>query len=86
MGLFHGIILSRLCPPINHLLFADDVMIFSRANNQEAETILRCLSSYSAWSGQHINLAKSAIFFSSNTRPGIKSYIDAILHLPPSAS
>jgi hypothetical protein len=58
--------MARLCPPITHLLFADDVMIFARAKASEAEVILKCLNTYSSWSGQHINVSKSAIFFSTN--------------------
>jgi hypothetical protein len=66
LGLLKGIKMARLCPPITHLLFADDVMIFARAKACEAEVILKCLNTYSAWSGQHINVSKSAIFFSRN--------------------
>jgi hypothetical protein len=48
--------MSRLCPAISHLIFADDVMIFSRANVREAEVIINCLDTYSSWFGQHINI------------------------------
>jgi hypothetical protein len=55
-GLLHHIKMSRLCPAISHLIFADDVMIFSRANVREAEVIINCLDTYSSWFGQHINI------------------------------
>jgi hypothetical protein len=61
-GCLHGIKIARLSPPISHLLFADDVMIFSRATSNEANVILHCLSVYSLWFGQHINLSKSPCF------------------------
>jgi hypothetical protein len=51
LGSLHGIKMASLCPPISHLLFADDVMLFSRANVQEASSLLNCLSTYSKWSG-----------------------------------
>jgi hypothetical protein len=82
-GNLHGIKLARFCPPISHLLFADDVLIFSRANAREARVVLNCLTSYSKWSGQSINLAKSAVFFSKNCRASSKSSINDILHLAP---
>jgi exonuclease III len=83
LGSLHGVKIARLSPPISHLLFADDVMIFSKANNGEAATILKCLNSYSKWSGQCINFSKSAIFFSRNCKPAIKTSINNILRLPP---
>ena len=48
LGLLQGIKMARLCPPITHLLFADDVIIFSRAKACEAEVILKCLNTYSS--------------------------------------
>jgi hypothetical protein len=51
LGLLHGIKMIRMCLPISHLLFADDVIIFSKANACEAGVILKCLSTYSSWSG-----------------------------------
>ncbi|GLT68149.1 hypothetical protein SLA2020_404070 [Shorea laevis] len=82
-GLLHGIKISSRCPSISHLLFADDVMIFSRANSREATSIMSCLSTYSKWSGQCINVAKSSIFFSKNCRTASKLAVNNILKLPP---
>ncbi|XP_059446389.1 uncharacterized protein LOC132177930 [Corylus avellana] len=59
----------------------DDVMIFSRANVSEARAILNCLSTYSKWSGQCINVSKSAVFFSRNCRPAKNNSIKGILNL-----
>ncbi|XP_024630826.1 uncharacterized mitochondrial protein AtMg01250-like [Medicago truncatula] len=42
----HGIQVARKAPIISHLLFADDSLLFARANVVEAETILQVLNSY----------------------------------------
>jgi hypothetical protein len=81
LGLLHGIKMARTCPPISHLLFADDVIVFSKANSFEARVILKCLTTYSLWSGQHINMSKSAIFFSRNCKSAAKEAVNGILHL-----
>jgi hypothetical protein len=73
--------MAWLCPPITHLLFADDVIIFSRAKASEAGVILKFLNTYSSWSGQHINVSKSAIFFSRNCSLSSKNVVNSILHL-----
>jgi hypothetical protein len=56
-------------------------MIFSRANDSEARSILNCLTTYSKWSGQVINISKSAMFFSRNCRSEKKISIKGILNL-----
>jgi hypothetical protein len=81
LGLLHGIKMARMCPPISHILFADDVIIFSKANASEAGVILKWLRTYFSWSGQHINMSKSAIFFSRNCKPSVKEAVNGILHL-----
>ena len=83
MVCLHGIKIARLSPPISHLLFADDVMIFSKANREEAYVILKALNSHAKWSGQDINSSKSSIFYSKNCKPAIKTAINNILKLPP---
>jgi hypothetical protein len=67
IGLLKGIKIGKHCPPITHLLFADDLLIFAKATLTEARTIKSCLDSYCAWSGQQVNEAKSSILFSKNT-------------------
>jgi hypothetical protein len=82
-GLLHGIRMARSCPPISHLFFADDVILFSRAKENEARVIVKCLKTYSSWSGQCINMSKSAIFFSRNCCPNAKASVNRILTLTP---
>lgn len=61
-GLIHGIKVSRATPFIHHLLFADDLLIFSRANAREAVGIQSILDQYSHLSGQKMNQSKSFVF------------------------
>ncbi|KAK9287687.1 hypothetical protein L1049_016125 [Liquidambar formosana] len=80
-GSMHGIKVSRSCPAITHLLFADDLFIFSRASGSEATAILNCLQTYGQWSGQSINQTKSTIHFSRNFSGQPAAAIRAILGL-----
>jgi hypothetical protein len=73
IGLLKGIKIGKHCPPITHLLFVDDLLIFAKATLTEACTIKSCLDSYCAWSGQQVNEAKSSILFSKNTLASIRS-------------
>ena len=56
----------RSAPEIS-LIFADDSIVFFKANQQEAERINQILVQYQQASGQLINLDKSEISFSRNT-------------------
>jgi hypothetical protein len=67
IGLLKGIRIAKSYPPINHLLFADDLIIFARATSFEATALSYCLNTYCSWSGQKINNEKSSILFSKNT-------------------
>jgi len=62
----HGIQVARKAPKISNLLFADDSLLFARANIVEAEKILQILHSYQLASGQVVNLDKSEASFSRN--------------------
>jgi hypothetical protein len=81
LGNIHGIRISRNSPPISHLLFADDLIIFSHAKVSEATCILDILNKYSSWSGQRVNLAKSAFFLSKNTKLVVRNAIKDTLNL-----
>ncbi|XP_042944602.1 uncharacterized protein LOC122278481 [Carya illinoinensis] len=52
---------------INHLLFADDCVIFSKASKEEWLAIHDLLLLYEVSLGQKLNREKTAILFSSNT-------------------
>ncbi|XP_057779620.1 uncharacterized protein LOC130998207 [Salvia miltiorrhiza] len=63
-GLVHGARLCRTAPRVSHLLFADDFIIFGRANQQEINVVKEVLREYEEVSGQKVNLDKSTISFS----------------------
>lgn len=60
---------------MNHLLFADNCIIFGRANLVEWEKIQVFLSRYEKASGQLMNKHKTTICFSSNTSISIRRHI-----------
>lgn len=71
----HGIKVARAAPEITHLLFADDSLVFSRANKEEADRILNILKSYEVSSGQLVNYDKSEVSFSRNMQEEDKQMI-----------
>lgn len=42
-GKIHGVKVTRESPSISHLMYSDDLVIFCRANMEEAEEISKCL-------------------------------------------
>jgi len=75
----HGFKIARSCAPLSHLLFANDLVIFTTATVSEASIIQTCLDKYCIWSGQTVNVTKSNILFSKNTAPTLISAIQTIL-------
>lgn len=60
-GKLHGIAVNRGAPSLSHLFFADDSVLFSRANLREASTLKNILQTYEKLSGQKINIEKSEV-------------------------
>ncbi|CAL5432114.1 unnamed protein product [Camellia sinensis] len=79
-----GIKMRRECPTITHLFFADDALLFAKANRRECQALKAILDAYSFASGQSINFEKSGILFSANTPEGVKSEITNLLGMSPS--
>ena len=75
----HGVSICRRAPCISNLLFADDSLLFCRANQEEVQVISDALQTYAAASGQCINFEKSSVFFSSNTATESRERIKEIL-------
>uniref|UniRef100_A0A803NXV2 Reverse transcriptase domain-containing protein n=1 Tax=Cannabis sativa TaxID=3483 RepID=A0A803NXV2_CANSA len=80
-GELMGFRCSRSGPRVSHLFFADDSLIFGRANGREAESIRRILQCYEYASGQQVNFDKSAITFSPNVLPADRTSVLGILGL-----
>jgi hypothetical protein len=66
-GLLSGIPIAQGGITINHLFFADDNLLFCRANLREWGKIQEVLSCYEDASGQKVNRDKTSYFFSRNT-------------------
>ncbi|KAG8472413.1 hypothetical protein CXB51_034213 [Gossypium anomalum] len=62
-GQWKPIRLSRLGPPISHLFFADDLVIFSKADQEHCCLIKEILERFCDFSGYKINARKTNIFF-----------------------
>ena len=45
-GQIHGIRVARGITPITHLMFADDLLLFTRSSHEELNAILNCLEIY----------------------------------------
>ncbi|CAL8168749.1 unnamed protein product [Prunus armeniaca] len=67
-----GLSFCRNGPIISHLLFADDTLLFLKANAQNCHNMMNLLNGYCRASGQQINLGKSSVFFSPNTPDDLK--------------
>ncbi|KAG7568115.1 Reverse transcriptase domain [Arabidopsis thaliana x Arabidopsis arenosa] len=78
-GRITGLRLTRNCPSIQHLLFADDSLFLCRANFKEGAEILQCLKLYGDASGQEINLQKSSIIFGTKMEPIMRHLLGLFL-------
>jgi hypothetical protein len=57
---------GRNGPLISHLMFADDLLLFGQAEEENMTTVLNVLNMFCSMSGQQVNYDKSSIFFSRN--------------------
>ena len=60
---------------INHLFFADDSLLFYRANEVEWARVQEILETYERALGQQLNRVKTLIFFNKNTMEETRSFI-----------
>ena len=65
----------------SHLLFANDIILFSKADASECEVISEVLEKFCRESGQKISHDKSRIYFSSNVNKELKEEISGRLDI-----
>lgn len=61
MGNLSGLKVTRRAPSISHLLFADDSLLFFRANEAQARVVKDILSTFEKGTGQLLRLAKCSL-------------------------
>ena len=57
------------------IFFVDDSMVFCKADKEECQELLRVLKLYEQASGQKVNMDKSSVLFSSNTKAEDRSMV-----------
>ncbi|XP_074304741.1 uncharacterized protein LOC141639533 [Silene latifolia] len=75
----HGIQIAPQAPIICHLFFADDSIIFVKANENQAREVLNILTSYEEASGQLVSKEKTTVSFSRGTRTRRKELVAVVL-------
>lgn len=75
LGQWRPIKLSQGGPPISHLVFADDVLIFAEASEYQVMLIKRILDLFCRSSGQKVSEAKSRIYFSKNVDGAVRNHL-----------
>lgn len=80
-GSLPGVRVARHSPPINHLLFVDDTMFFTKMESKSCIALESILKKYEEASDQVINLSKSAIIFSSKNPIEVKRRVQRKLKI-----
>jgi hypothetical protein len=79
-----GISLIKICrrgPGISHLLFADDTLLFFKANSDQATRVKGVIDKYATATGQLINESKCSILFSIGCGELIQDAVRGILNV-----
>ncbi|XP_062086997.1 uncharacterized protein LOC133793717 [Humulus lupulus] len=59
---------ARGAPTVSHMFFADDSYLYCKATESATNSVMELLGYFQLASGQQVNLSKSSVFFSTNTR------------------
>lgn len=69
-GKIHKIKVAKTSPSILHPMYANNLVVYSRATLTKVEAVMKCLNLFCKWSGQDVNVNKST-FTSSVILPRI---------------
>lgn len=73
--------ICRQATGISHLLFADDTLLFFKAEQQQAMAVKNVLNTYAKGTGQLINPGKCSIMFGEASPPVVQETIKGILQI-----
>lgn len=73
--------MARGAPPISHLFFADDSVLFARADIQSIVSLKGAIKLYEATLGLMVNFQKSSLCFSQNVESTLIQNIKAIFEV-----
>lgn len=76
-----GVKESIRAPPITHVMYAEDIVLFSKSSTSNAKAIMNCINKYYDWSGQNLNTYKFGVFFSKHTPQLSRRAVKHILHM-----
>lgn len=77
-----GLSLAPRAPPLTHLFFADDALIFGKATKEELYKTVSILNAFTGASGQRISSQKSGIIFGKGVPRILREDLAAILNIP----
>ena len=80
-GVITGVPTSKKGPKLSHLFFADDSLLFCKANSVEWRQLTKLLEEYEIALGQKLNKDKTSIFFSRNTSPAKREEVTRLSSL-----
>ncbi|XP_075088344.1 uncharacterized protein LOC142170350 [Nicotiana tabacum] len=78
---FCGFGMPKWSPKINHLAYADDMIIFSSSDETSLMLIMQVLNAYENASGQLINKTKSAVYLHHLTHMDVVSKVERITYI-----
>ena len=76
-----GIKMSRECPVLSHLFFADDSLFFLPADKENGGKLKSIVVQYCECSGQAVNMNKSNIIISSNVLENVKQKVADVMQM-----
>lgn len=74
-GKITGMRVTRTCPSVSHLLFADDSLFFCKAEPRKCEEVMKVVRKYGKASGQCINFDKSSLLFGKRINANVRQQI-----------
>ena len=84
--LWNSVKSSKSGPSFSHLFFADDLVLFAKANQVNCSTIRDVLDEFCEKSGQSVSEAKSRVFFSPNVDRDTRESLSDILRFQSTRS